>query len=277
MKKFILIIVLIQLISCGESVQDDSKMPKKKVEAEVKSDTVQKEIIEEIEEGSRKIVVDTDSLIKACEKHIVDSYHLNIGDEEFGKDIQVKGSVTFENEDYLILGFEEIIEYGSWNYTSSSMFFNKSRGNLELMNVDSKKDEKWEITINLNYKGRVNGILEKQAMLNGNDLNDIIMFTSQTFRTNESNWQNIYELDLENNKLRLFDLSTHSMITVGECEGSFGTIQKLNILDTKSDLPILEIQNIESECIEGQVKVNEIPNTQFQWDPNMLEFLLIQQ
>ncbi len=276
MRSLILFCVLILfLFSCSEPVQDDSTKTKPKPEITTKQDSVEVDQEEAPIASTKPILFNKDSLVKACEQHVIDNYQKNIGEETFGKDIQINGSIGFENEDFLVINIEEIIEYGSWNYTESSMIFNKSRGRLELVKVDSKKDENWEITENLFYEGRINGLVEKSLMLNGNDRPDFIVYASQTRRTQKTIWGNIYELDLTKNHLKLFDLSSNSQITMGECEGEFGHLEKFIVSDTKSDLPIVEIQISESECIDFKVVSNELPNQQYQWDPSSEKFLKI--
>ncbi|MCB0477313.1 MAG: hypothetical protein KDC84_04075 [Crocinitomicaceae bacterium] len=264
------------LFSCGESVQDDSKKTKTPTSEKETIASDSSQTAQETTSTPQTIHFDKDSLIQACESFIIDTYKSNIGEDDFGKDIQVKGSVSFENDAFLVLQFEEIIEYGSWMYSSSSMFFNKSRGRLEKVKVDSKMDPNWEVTKNLYYMGRVNGDVQSRVMLNGDDLPDFIMSCSQSFRTNESIWENIYELDLKNNYLKMYDLSTSSSVIRGDCEGGeYGNQRRFKIKDTKSDLPIIEIVVSESECLEGEVQVEERPSMEYQWDPNQKKFMKI--
>lgn len=267
--------LLIVFSSCSHEVQDDSKNISDKKGKKEAVQSIEKEPNAELKTPDKKIW-NKDSLIKVYEDYIVNFYKSQLAPEEtFGSEIRIKGSLAFEDETLLILSFEEIIEFGSWQYSSSSIFLNKSGNTLRMVTGLPMVGPNGTNSENILYPGRVNGVFVKRTQLNGNENPDFIMESSVMYRTTEGITQRIYEFDAKSNTLKQFEIAAYSEITNGECSGAFGSKEELKVVDTKSDLPLLQIQKTISECLEDKAVIVKETHRQFQWDPAGNQFLEI--
>lgn len=267
--------LLIVFSSCSHEVQDDSKNISDKKGKKEAVQSIEKEPNAELKTPDKKIW-NKDSLIKVYEDYIVNFYKSQLApDETFGSEIRIKGSLAFEDENLVILSFEEIIEFGSWQYSSSSIFLNKIGNTLRMVTGLPMVGPNGTNSENILYPGRVNGVFVKRTQLNGNENPDFIMESSVMYRTTEGITQRIYEFDAKSNTLKQFEIAAYSEITNGECNGAFGSKEELKVIDTKSDLPLLQIQKTISECLEDKVVIVKETHRQFQWDPAGNQFLEI--
>lgn len=279
--RFVIPILLLIFLLSSCSNQDPKKEEAKKSESTNKPEKSNKD-----DDGTRRDSLtshashelkDNETLLRETEEMIRTAHAKRLEEKQsdFGKDLQLKGEVSFENEELVILSFEEIVEFGSWMYSNSSVFYAKTEEGHQLLKPTIKTTElNWGEETDLQYPGRINGVFKKAFDLTNNGKKDFIMEASGGYRTNQ--WETSFALIYDDEKmvLKILDLKAHSELTVGECSDAFGIKETFEIIEPEAygGMPMVKIKGEKSECVEDQIQVNETYSSVWVFDPDLHQF-----
>ena len=211
-----------------------------------------------------------ESLTVFYEKAILD-YYKKANTDDYKIELELSGEIAYEDNSVLILSFKEILKFGSWHYTDSSLLFLKdgnklipissSSPNLKLLNDDYYERD-------IKYQNRIQGIFKERVDLTGDGKPEYIFLASGSIKTSLEEKYSIYHLNTDSKSLVISNLHISSNKTQGECNNTFGTVRKYKIIKMKSSLPIIEVNEIQSICDYSLSKVKELSSksSYYQWN-----------
>lgn len=220
-----------------------------------------------------------DSIVLHYEQLIADYYN-KADSSDYKTVLQIDGRKAYEDDAVLILTFDEVLEYGSWHYTESSLFFLKKKNQLlpvapslaglKILNEDFHEKA-------LQYPNRISGQFKEKIDLTGDGIPEYIFHSSGMIRTSLEEVQHIYQLNLEEQDLEITNLSTSSKGFVGECDTTIGQLSDFKFIQTNSAYPIVKVKTIEKICIDSILKAQEIDSSMsyYQWNPQNSKFIKI--
>src|SRR5690606_26045665 len=113
-------------------------------------------------------------------------------------ELELEGEVTYEDDDMLIISFNEILKFGSWHYTQSSLCYAKGVDSLvivhpylcdsHLLNADFYERD-------LNYPNRMEGRFVEAIDLTGDGKNEYIFCSSGEIRTSFEKVYTVYRFN----------------------------------------------------------------------------------
>lgn len=204
-----------------------------------------------------------DSLVHYYEQTILD-YYSESDTNEYKIPFEVTGKVEYVDDSILILTFNEILKFGSWHYTNSSLFFIKDGNQLipissNLSELRILSDDYYERDIQ--YPNRIHGKFKQRIDLTGDGEPEYIFHSKGSIRTGFEESYNFYRLNLSNNKLELMNLSIISNGIQGECDSTFGELREFKIIENDSINPIIEIKKTISSCNNNTITVEGLSPT----------------
>lgn len=218
-----------------------------------------------------------DSLIKSYEQIII-NYYNHSDTNEYKVKLEVTGKREYEDDSILILTFDEILKFGSWHYSNSSLCFLKDEGALTpvLPSVSASKilnDDFYER--NIQYPNRIHGTFEQKVDLTGDGKPEYIFRSTGSIKTSFEESYNIYQLDTKNRTLALCNLSISSNGIQGECDTTFGTLCEFEIIKNDAIYPIIKIKETISACNDSTFKVEKLNCniSYYAWDEQKSKFI----
>lgn len=203
------------------------------------------------------------------EKHY-DNYRQN--NRNTFPELQLEGEVSYEDEDFLILTFSEILEYGSWHYSNSSFVFRKL-GDQNFEGIIPDKSDTItgpNLDQELAYEGRINGVPFYVGDLTGDQIKDFIFRSSTSVRSTNYNQYSFYTI--KNNSLQKSTLKFSA-----EIDDGCGDIDSIRV-DENFNPPVIIVKSRKIKCDpETGVKLSmpSSDNLVYQWNEN--EFINGQQ
>ena len=188
-------------------------------------------------------------------------------------DLELEGYVSYNDNDLLVISYKEVLKYGSWHYSYSSIAFKKLDDNkllrIQISSLDSTALS--QIDSELIYPYRINGIPHVVTDLNNDGVKDIIFESSSQIRATEYKAYSIYFSKSDTLKLSQLSFSSE---TDQCCDGDCGKKQTLSVLYLEP-LPIIEVNTKIIECIEEQEKrvIVRESNELFQWNEKNSDFV----
>lgn len=257
MKKTLFILLsLLLIIGCSE--QNGNNIEVESISSEFNSNT-------------------EDSLIKFYEQTII-NYYNNSDTNEYKVKLEVTGKREYEDDSILILTFDEILKFGSWHYSNSSLCFLKNGGTLTPVppSLSASKilnDDFYER--NIQYPNRIHGTFEQKVDLTGDGEPEYIFRSTCSIKTSFEESYNIYQLDPKNQILALCNLSISSNGIQGECDTTFGTLCEFEIIKNDATYPIIKVKEIISTCNDSTFKVEKSNCTisYYAWDEQKSKFI----
>lgn len=218
-----------------------------------------------------------DSLINYYEQAIID-YYCEADSSEYKVKLEITGKREYEDDSILILTFDEILKFGSWHYSNSSLFFLKNGNSLIPISPSSTdlkilNDDFYER--DLLYPNRIHGKFTQKIDLTGDGKSEYIFHSTGSIKTSFEESYNIYQMNPDNQTLELFDLSISSNGIQGECDTTFGELSEFEIIENDSINPIIEIIKIMSTCNDSTFKVENLSRTvsYYVWDEQKNKFI----
>ena len=217
-----------------------------------------------------------DSIVIHYEQLISD-YYKKMDSNDYEIVLQIDGRKEYEDDAVLILTFNEVLEYGSWHYTESSLFFLKkdtqllpiapSTADLKILNEDFHEKA-------LQYPNRISGQFKEKIDLTGDGIPEYIFYSTGIIRTNIEEAQHVYQLNLEQQRLEITNVSTSGNGFVGECDTTIGQLSDFNFIQTNSTCPIIEVKTVEKICMDSILKAQTIDSSKsyYQWNPQSSRF-----
>lgn len=218
-----------------------------------------------------------DSLVHYYEQTILDYYNES-NTNQYEIPFKVTGIREFEDDSVLTIAFEEILEFGSWHYTNSSLLFIKNGSQLlqvspmstELKILNSDFYER-----DIQYPNRIPGKFKQKIDLTGDGKSEYIFQASGSIQTNFEESYNFYQLDPANQTLEIMDLAIFSSGVQAECETTYGTLKEYKIIENDTINPIIEIKENISVCNDRTFEVEELSShlSYYTWNEKESRFI----
>lgn len=215
-----------------------------------------------------------DTLVDHYETEIQKYYRQH--NSESNVELELSGSIAYEDEAVLILAFDETLKFGSWHRTNSSLFFLKDEGGLIPVPA-TLQDRVVLLTdyyeVDLNFPNRVQGVFYQAVDLTGDDRPEYIFHSEASVKTNLEEHYTVYRLNEDLPRLEMTNLSVYSYGTQGECDAVFGDLRKLIVHESDSAMAFIEVSEESSSCVNGQKEVRRESATLYIWDDQKNEFI----
>jgi len=187
--------------------------------------------------------------------------------------LELGGSISYNDDDFLIISFVEIMKYGSWHTSYSSVIFKKLDDNNLIRIFTNSPDTVTGPNIDneLAYPGRINGLPYIITDLNGDGIKDLL-FKSETYvRDSEYTTYSFFTYDNE--------VLTRSKLTFSaesyQClDGFCGTenIVNLHYFDFPPKIYVKTREISMDKKQDGSFIVNEVRNL-YRWDDKEKDFV----
>ncbi|PKP05054.1 MAG: hypothetical protein CVU11_02610 [Bacteroidetes bacterium HGW-Bacteroidetes-6] len=217
-----------------------------------------------------------DSLVEIY-THTILEYYNNSNNIEQEIELAITGKRDYEDDSILILSFDEILKFGSWHYTNSSLCFRKN--GRELIPIRPSSDEKTLLNDffqrEMNYPNRIDGSIYQIIDLTGDGNPEFIFRSEGMVRDNFEERYNIYQLNVSNRTLEREKLLISSRGIQLSYPIIYGESREYKIIENDSTNPIIVIKEVISELDYSQDKVNELSCTfsYYVWDDRENQFV----
>jgi hypothetical protein len=220
-----------------------------------------------------------DERLAFYEQEIKEYYQQQYTESDIPIELGLSGTIGYEDEQILILHFDEILEFGSWHYTNSALFFMKQGERLVRVKTPTIKDKLLAdfYQRKMQYPNRIEGRLHQHFDLTGDGIKEYIFYATGMVRTNVEDAYHIYQLDTRTQELKLMNLYTKGSFVEGECESAYGMQEELKVIEQDSFvLPIIKLKRLQTICIDSvsQVDTINVDYEYYQWKGQ--EFLRIE-
>lgn len=203
------------------------------------------------------------------------NYYISMDTNAYKVELEISGKRAFEDDSLLILSFEEILKFGSWHTTNSSLCFRKSGDALIPIFPSSseKLSESDYYERDLNYPNRIEGVFYQQIDLTGDGKREFIFDVYGAIRTTFEDKFTFYQLHFENNSVESMQFSICSKGVQGECDQTFGELRTFQIRERVEQNPIIEIAEISSTCEDNTFKIVKTDTSYYVWQNTNKNFV----
>lgn len=234
-------------------------------------DLVQSVLVSQNEQDN---VANADSLVD-CYTQSFHDYYDSVNADFEGITLQLSGKKRFENDSMLILSFDEILEFGSWHYSNSSLCFSIKEKDLIPITAISGENGllKEYYGRRMDFPNRIEGELFQVVDLTGDGRAEYIFHARSSIRTNFEERYSFYHLNSESNRLVPYDLIVTGHGVEGDCDRAFGDLCEIEIIEGATQAQI-EIKQIKCTCNDELLKVEEISRatSYYVWDKALNQF-----
>lgn len=230
--------------------------------------------------NNKEGIINKDSIIEFYSAQIQKHYlELQENEANFTTRIELEldGKRTFENDTLLILSFEEVIKFGSYRYSESSLVFKKK--NHQLVPIEAPflfKNKKININEEIYYPNRIPGYFTKSIDLTGDGIHEYVFTKEFMYKDNIEKDVRIYKIDLQKNILHQLNLEAHSSGFVFTPDTLRGTNERMSFIETSNKEVIVKLVNETTETnSDGDLVIKEIKTSYYKYNPDKNKFIAI--